>query len=203
MGTISQERGVVAEENATAPASSTDNAIPRWNGTDASAIQDSGVTIDDSDNVAGVTSILFGSDTEENNKLSDYEEGTWDPVLSDGTNDATSDANTKGAYTKIGNRVFFNGRIVTSSLGSVSGAIRITGLPFAVKNDNSAETAAVCGRSVNLAITAGQVVTIKPVKSTTYLELYLWDATTGNTDMQDTEWTADGGVWFEGSYITS
>ena len=41
----------------TGPASSTDNAIVRWDGTSGSLVQNSGVVIDDSGNITGVTSI--------------------------------------------------------------------------------------------------------------------------------------------------
>ena len=41
------------------PGSSTDNALARWNGTSGASLQNSGVTIDDSDNVAGVASLQF------------------------------------------------------------------------------------------------------------------------------------------------
>lgn len=41
----------------TGPASSTDNAIVRWDGTGGNLVQDSSVVIDDSDNITGVTSI--------------------------------------------------------------------------------------------------------------------------------------------------
>ena len=61
------------------------------------------------------------------NKLDDYEEGTWTPVLSDGTN---TFAFASGTYTKVG-------RIVTCVLAdynedtsALSGDIKITGLPF-------------------------------------------------------------------------
>src|SRR5690606_24569814 len=43
------------------PFSSTDNAIARWNGTDGISIQNSGVIIDDSDNITGVTSLVTGA----------------------------------------------------------------------------------------------------------------------------------------------
>lgn len=39
------------------PGSSTDNAIARWNGTGGNAIQNSGIIIDDSDNVTGVVGL--------------------------------------------------------------------------------------------------------------------------------------------------
>ena len=41
----------------TGPATSTDNAVVRWDGTSGSVVQDSSVIIDDSDNVSGVTTL--------------------------------------------------------------------------------------------------------------------------------------------------
>src|SRR6056297_2322352 len=44
------------------PDTSTDNAIPRFDGTDGYTLQDSGITIDDSDNIEGIDNItLTGS----------------------------------------------------------------------------------------------------------------------------------------------
>lgn len=45
----------------TGAGSSTDNAISRWNGTGGTSIQDSGVIIDDSNNVTGVASLTIGT----------------------------------------------------------------------------------------------------------------------------------------------
>lgn len=47
----------------TGPASSTDNAIARWNSTPGNAIQDSGVIIDDSNNITGIVSLTGQSIT--------------------------------------------------------------------------------------------------------------------------------------------
>jgi hypothetical protein len=41
--------------------STTDNAIPRWNGTDADSIQNSGIVVDDSNNMSGVASLVLES----------------------------------------------------------------------------------------------------------------------------------------------
>ena len=43
----------------TGPGSSTDNALVRWDGTGGDTIQNSGVTLDDSQNVSGVNTIVF------------------------------------------------------------------------------------------------------------------------------------------------
>jgi hypothetical protein len=45
----------------TGPASSTDTAIARWNGTSGTVIQDSTVTIDASGNLGGVAAIKDGA----------------------------------------------------------------------------------------------------------------------------------------------
>jgi hypothetical protein len=45
----------------TGAGSSTDNAISRWNGTGGTSLQDSGVIIDDTNNITGVTSITVGT----------------------------------------------------------------------------------------------------------------------------------------------
>lgn len=45
------------------PGSSTDNAIVRWDGTDGETIQNSGITIDDSDNISGINNVT-GVDTD-------------------------------------------------------------------------------------------------------------------------------------------
>ena len=60
--------------------------------------------------------------------------GVWTPVLAGGTIAGifTYDAVTTGEYTRIGNRVLFNGRVrITAVTTAPTGALRITGLPLA------------------------------------------------------------------------
>jgi len=76
--------------------------------------------------------------------FSDYEEGTWTPTLTtDGTDfDSVSyNAITAGRYTKVGNLVHIQGRLLTSAVtvGSASGYVQIGGLPF-TSVSNSAGT---------------------------------------------------------------
>ena len=67
------------------------------------------------------------------NKLDDYEEGTWDPVLSfSGSNSGLSYSARSGVYTKVGRQVTLNFMIELSSKGSSNGNAQITGLPYAV-----------------------------------------------------------------------
>ena len=64
--------------------------------------------------------------------LDDYEEGTWNPIITDGTNDASGYSTQAGNYIKIGTLVFASGNVQASNLGSVGG-VYIGGLPFASK----------------------------------------------------------------------
>ncbi|GAB5431081.1 MAG: hypothetical protein EpisKO_04510 [Epibacterium sp.] len=91
--------------------------------------------------------INLGQDT-----LDYYDEGIWTPVLSDGTNNATAAAN--GTFVRIGDMVFVTGRIPLTSLGSVSGPLRIYGLPFVVTNSSAAQGSGVVGRSTNTSLAA-------------------------------------------------
>ena len=68
------------------------------------------------------------------NKLDDYEEGGWTPGAkgASSSNVATVSSGTAGSYVKIGNQVTVNFIVVISSLGSATGPLQITGLPFTI-----------------------------------------------------------------------
>jgi hypothetical protein len=129
-----------------------------------------------------------------------YEEGTWTPLLSDGTNNATNTGNTAAHYTRIGNTVNIWCRVQISSLGSVSGAVRVTGLPFTAKNVQSNYGGISMGLAGGMAIAANQVPTGIFIPNASYIALYLWDATTGTTTLQSSELTASADLYFFGSY---
>ena len=120
------------------------------------------------------------------NTLDDYQEGTWTPQLSDGSNDATNHAQTSGHYTKIGNVVLLRGKVRITSKGSMSGALQIDDLPFTYSNDNP--DAAVCfGTTNGMTTTAGFSVTGSVAPGTTVITLLLWDNTAGTTTLLDTD----------------
>lgn len=75
--------------------------------------------------------------TDAANRLDDYEEGVWTPVLtSSGTAPTATYGNINGGrYTKIGNKVFITGTLHTSSNSGGTGTLYITGLPFTRAND--------------------------------------------------------------------
>ena len=125
--------------------------------------------------------------------LDDYEEGTWTAVVSDGTNAMTLNGTyDTGYYTKIGNVVTISGYFVTTSAGSASGDLRIYGLPFACSGNPAAYTGTAFAYGAALNITAGHTIGGYVELGQTYISLQVWDAATGVTAMQASEWSADG-----------
>jgi len=140
-----------------------------------------------------------GSGTTGSEVLDDYEEGTWTPVLSDGTNDATTNANgwTHGTYVKIGKLIYLQCTMNTSSLGSVSGGVRITGLPFDI-GATIISPVYIYGSQLN--ISAGQSLAGRFQNGTDYIHLSLWDGAAGVTNLQGSEWSANGYANISGFY---
>ena len=130
----------------------------------------------------------------------DYEEGTWTPVLSDGTNDATSSV-AVGLYTRVGRKVDAHCTLSTSSLGSVSGDVRITGLPFAAKTLTNYFAGNGAGDVAAFNITAGQSVSGYIASGTSYINLRLSDSAAGVTPLQATEWSSDGAIIISLTYF--
>ena len=69
-------------------------------------------------------------------------------------------------------------------------------------NNRNYSTVAVGGGS-SLAITAGHYVSGENQPNTTYLNLYVWDATGGTTALQHDELTATGNLSLSCTYMTS
>jgi hypothetical protein len=135
--------------------------------------------------------------------LADYEEGTWTATIFNGANNATMGGSGTCQYTKIGRLVTLHGYLYTTSLGSVTGNLSISGLPFTPLAGGGNYTASAVGFGDSLAITAGQSVGIRITPNSTNAALFVWDATTGSTAMQDTEWTSNGELMFTATYITA
>jgi hypothetical protein len=126
-------------------------------------------------------------------------------VLSHGATAAGSPAYSTqvGRYTKIGNRVYFNGTLTTTGItGLTTGsAAYILGLPFSSVNVTAGVASGVIGESYGLAITAGDTVTVKNNPNTSYLRMMIWTATTGaSSSLTIANWSADGSASFAGFY---
>jgi|2_EtaG_2_1085320.scaffolds.fasta_scaffold51547_2 hypothetical protein len=146
--------------------------------------------------------LTFNGDTVEANALDDYEEGTWTGVISDGTNDATM-SKTTGTYTKIGNMVTVTGFFKSSSLGSVTGSIRLNGLPFSTANNDRNAFGMAIGSTYGLAITAGETVGMRILANRNYADISISNSTGGTNIMDGSEWSDDGEAIISGSYMVS
>ena len=88
------------------------------------------------------------------NKLDDYEEGSWSPEIQyqNGTDDGNAtDTTQTGTYTKVGNLIFVEFRLIWSLTGSpATDNILIDNLPFSISSTNS-DTYSINGivRAVN------------------------------------------------------
>jgi hypothetical protein len=80
---------------------------------------------------AGITFPATQSASSNANTLDDYEEGTFTPVLSPASGSITAQSGA-GFYTKIGRTVTVYVRVAIVTVGTASGTMSITGLPFAV-----------------------------------------------------------------------
>lgn len=78
------------------------------------------------------------------NTLDCYEEGTFTPVLAADAGTITQ-STAAGAYTRIGNRVFWSARVQISAMNGVSGTLLFTGLPFMVVANSRASGGVTIG----------------------------------------------------------
>ncbi len=137
------------------------------------------------------------------NTLDDYEEGTWTPVLNDLSNNATMHALSTGSYTKIGRVVTVTGNVRTSSLGSVSGNLYISGLPYSCAPGNGFHAAGAIANGENFSITAGHSIAIYMSANSSNLRIDIYDTTQGITVMQGSEWSSDGQMAISVTYFAA
>ena len=142
------------------------------------------------------------------NTLDDYEEGSWTPALADCSNDGSGEGQAYGTqvgrYTKIGNLVHVQFKLVTTDLGTLctSRQARVVGLPFTSKNEANANSVISVGSASGLAIDADESVIGAIIQNVAYIELGLWESTTGADAFRISEWSDSGNLTMAGSYRT-
>ena len=175
-------------------------AVTLSGGVSSSLTVANGLTLTDGDvTVASGHGIDFSATSDasgkDNELFDDYEEGTWNWTLTDGSNNATAQSGgwDTGYYRKIGGLAYVTAYIRISSLGSVSGDAKVTGLPFTSMSGNTIGTASgfACGRMTNANITAGHVMGYQVGAGSSEVLLRLWDDTGGTTAMQASELSGD------------
>jgi len=159
--------------------------------------------LDVSGGIRTSSGILFGTDTAAANALDDYEEGTWTAAIKDASNNAVTMGDAAGSYTKVGRLVFVSGYFRVNGLGSASGNVRITGLPFAVPNNNDAYASVSIGYAANLNNSAVYVMAGYTGKNTSDLILQNWDAAHSTSSLQASELSLDGEFILSCSYYTA
>ena len=140
------------------------------------------------------------------NTLDDYEEGTWTPALADddlnGSAEGQGYSVQVGRYTKIGNRVYYNFRLLMTSIGSLttSQQARIVGLPFTSNSTANNGAAIGVGYASDIAVTAGVNISGEIDPNTSNLRLWMYDASTGINLFTCGGVSADGAVRASGHY---
>ena len=145
------------------------------------------------------------------NLLHDYEEGTWTIELGDsGATEAMTLDGTYGGtsgsmyYTKIGQQVIVSGYVVATGNGTFdsNSAVYINGLPFTVKNANTAYSAVNISYAQGLNITASENLGGYSRINNTNAVLWRWDTNTGGSTLNRDELSSDGGFIFTICYLT-
>lgn len=120
------------------------------------------------DRIVAKAGIVYGTDTD---VLDRYDEGTWVAALTASvTNpDSVTYTNADGKYTRIGNVVFYSGRIQidTFTLGSGAGLARFS-LPFVVTTTNLGEGRGVVAPSGPDLIAGTVALAFRPVLNSAY-----------------------------------
>ena len=129
----------------TPPATNTNRAITLPDA--AGAIVVSGTT----PSLNGITFPATQVSSADANTLDDYEEGTWTPVISSGGGSITS-YTSSGYYTKIGNSVTVNFRILITNNGTGSGGVNVSGFPFSAKTSSTLSGASREDQAVGFAV---------------------------------------------------
>jgi len=106
--------------------------------TDRMTIETNGnVTIEDGNLVVGTAGhgIDFSAQTQSTQTtgaeiLDHYEEGTWTPTVTPASGSITAQSGQLGTYTRVGREVSLHYQFVIGTIGTASGVLQITNLPF-------------------------------------------------------------------------
>ena len=203
--TGASNRGSNARVNLYQTAGSSDGGEIRLETANTSNSMTEAVRIHNNQVMSASAGIALGAGTANtsSNVLDDYEEGEWTIGLEDASGNAMTLSATyrKGFYTKIGHRVIISGYADVSSVGSASGSMRMTGLPFSVIN-NVAGYSALTAYPENMNLTAGYGIVGYTGVNSSRIILGLTDTATGQSHLQASELTT-GNIIFSAVYVTN
>lgn len=146
----------------TGPATSTDNAVARWDGTGGATLKDSGVIVDGSNNVTGLGTLNTrtianwvdgpASATDSAVALFDgtggkllknsstlIQNNVWTPALAGSSTPGTQTYTSRGGrYFKFGKLVYVVGQMIIGTKdGTTAGNLLVSGLPFPVETSST------------------------------------------------------------------
>ena len=189
-----------------------DESIARFDGTSGASVQgyssnsptisDSGVITLASGNLVFPATAAASAGA---NSLSDYEQGTFSPLLYDTDLSDKSQAGDQrvGSYTKVGNRVIISLHLRMSSLGSLttgSNAL-IGGLPFTSANTSLLYHSLAPSNTDGFdSMTAGYGILPSIYENNNYVTLRVNDVASGSSGMTVAEFSANGNITLTGSY---
>jgi hypothetical protein len=145
-----------------------------------------------------------GSGTRLKTKLDYYEEASFTPNLWDNSSSSSEGqgyATQLGYYTRVGNMVSFNIRLIATSLGTLTtGDTARISLPLT--SSATKERASVAISEVyNMSITSGQSVHGVISAGADYISLQLTDSALGYTGLLLSEFSATGEIAISGTYF--
>ena len=133
--------------------------------------------------------------------LNHYEQGQFTPIFQNSGGEQTNYGHAAGFYVRVGARVQAHGYLaVGDSLQSASGNVLLGGLPFDAVNVTNGHTSVNIGWANSLNITAGQSLGGFLGPNTSLIQVHLWDAATGATELQFSELSVNGTLMFFISY---
>lgn len=124
-------------------------------------------------------------------------EGTFTPTVIFAGGSGTTYSEQQGNYIRVGNMITFWGRVVLTSKGSASGAVKLGGLPIACASRHHAITV---GYANGCSITAGESITGYVSSGTTEIVLVLWEPVSGTAALDASEVTNTFNLIYSGSY---
>lgn len=136
------------------------------------------------------------------NTLDDYEEGTWTPTFGgSGGQSGQVYSIQEGRYIKVGRLVHIYGRLILSTLGTLTSGVEIKGLPFTAHNA-SYESCQISFWNTMTATFCYISGVIAP--STTVIDLYgIKVAANGVTALVQGDFAATSQMVFNGTYEAS
>jgi len=139
--------------------------------------------------------------------LGHYDEDVWTPTLWDASlsNKGQTYFAQVADYTRIGNKVFIQGFLGVSSLGTLitTDSARIGNLPFTPAGVTNLWGGVTINQGLGLNVSAGASITGVIAGTNNYIVLKLWDVPTGISDLTIAEFSASAQIYFTGSYTTN